>query len=84
MITKSVASIKAAMITVVKVFVHIERIPIEAALKRIIKKINCFWFILYARLVIIILRSERLTRFPTVSPSYYLCLRRVIVGQSTL
>jgi len=58
MITKSVASVKAVMVTVVKVFVHIECVKIEVALKRIIKKIKCFWFILYARLVIIVLRSE--------------------------
>lgn len=73
------------MMTVVEVLVHNSRSPIAATLNKIMEKMNvCFCFILYARLVIIILGSERATaHFPLASrPSYYSSLHPMIAVQS--
>jgi hypothetical protein len=69
---------------VVNEFAQNVRMLIAATLKRINVKMNFwFFFIFYARLIIMILRSERPTRFPNfVSPSYFSSRYRLIVGQS--
>ncbi|KDE21634.1 hypothetical protein EF83_22670 [Bacillus subtilis] len=56
-----------AITDVVNTFVQNERMPIAATDNKINEKMNVwFFFIFYARLIIMILRSEPLTRFPVM------------------
>lgn len=64
-----------AITDVVNTFVQNERMPIAATDNKINEKMNVwFFFIFYARLIIMILRSEPLTRFPVIGLVLFIIL----------